>query len=91
MCIMPFIFISVRALWNVSITTIQLTSGIPPIHLKYPHDTEYAFLLSFPVPPSITGSGGSRDLYAILNQEISLECKVKGVPFPTIQWYKDRK
>ncbi|XP_047673954.1 hemicentin-1 isoform X2 [Tachysurus fulvidraco] len=53
--------------------------------------TEKAFHLDVLVPPSITGSGGSRDLYAILNQDISLECKVKGVPFPTIQWYKDRK
>ncbi|KAK3506808.1 hypothetical protein QTP70_028372 [Hemibagrus guttatus] len=53
--------------------------------------TEKAFHLDVLVPPSITGSGGSRDLYAVLNQEISLECKVKGVPFPTIQWYKDRK
>ncbi|GAA6099393.1 hemicentin-1 isoform X2 [Tachysurus ichikawai] len=53
--------------------------------------TEKAFHLDVLVPPSITGSGGSRDLYAVLNQDISLECKVKGVPFPTIQWYKDRK
>ncbi|XP_053542916.1 hemicentin-1 isoform X1 [Ictalurus punctatus] len=53
--------------------------------------TEKDFHLDVLVPPSITGSGGSRDLYAVLNQEISLECKVKGVPFPTIQWYKDRK
>uniref|UniRef100_A0A3B4E5X1 Hemicentin 1 n=1 Tax=Pygocentrus nattereri TaxID=42514 RepID=A0A3B4E5X1_PYGNA len=43
------------------------------------------------IPPTIIGSGGSRDLSAILNQEISLECRVKGVPFPTVQWYKDRK
>ncbi|MCJ8749980.1 hypothetical protein PDJAM_G00193750 [Pangasius djambal] len=53
--------------------------------------TEKDFHLDVLVPPSIIGSGGSRDLYAVLNQEISLECKVKGVPFPTIQWYKDRK
>ncbi|KAI5614770.1 hemicentin-1 isoform X1 [Silurus asotus] len=53
--------------------------------------TEKDFHLDILVPPSIIGSGGSRDLYAVLNQEISLVCKVKGVPFPTIQWYKDRK
>ncbi|TSL47575.1 Hemicentin-1 [Bagarius yarrelli] len=53
--------------------------------------TEKAVHLEVLVPPSIIGNGGSHDLYAVLNQEISLECKVKGVPFPTIQWYKDRK
>ncbi|XP_017573536.2 hemicentin-1 isoform X3 [Pygocentrus nattereri] len=53
--------------------------------------TEKDFYLDVLVPPTIIGSGGSRDLSAILNQEISLECRVKGVPFPTVQWYKDRK
>ncbi|XP_066533975.1 hemicentin-1 [Hoplias malabaricus] len=53
--------------------------------------TEKGFYLDVLVPPTIIGRGGSRDLSAILNQEISLECKVKGMPFPTIQWYKDRK
>uniref|UniRef100_A0A3Q1K5W9 Ig-like domain-containing protein n=1 Tax=Anabas testudineus TaxID=64144 RepID=A0A3Q1K5W9_ANATE len=43
------------------------------------------------VPPTIMGSGSPQDVSAILKQEISLECKVQGVPFPTIQWYKDRK
>ncbi|XP_053341492.1 hemicentin-1 [Clarias gariepinus] len=54
-------------------------------------NTEKDFHLDVLVPPSIIGSGGSRDLHGLLNQEINLECKVKGVPFPTIQWYKDRK
>ncbi|XP_062857960.1 hemicentin-1 [Trichomycterus rosablanca] len=53
--------------------------------------TEKDFTLNVLVPPTIIGRGGSSDLYAVLNQEISLECKVKGVPFPTIQWYKDGK
>ncbi|XP_076872442.1 hemicentin-1 isoform X2 [Brachyhypopomus gauderio] len=53
--------------------------------------SEKDFHLDVLVPPTITGSGGSRDLSVILNQEVSLECKVKGVPLPTIQWYKDRK
>lgn len=43
------------------------------------------------VPPTIIGTAGSRDISGILNQEIVLECRVKGDPFPTIQWYKDRK
>lgn len=43
------------------------------------------------VPPTIVGSGSPQDVSAILKQEISLECKVQGAPFPTIQWYKDRK
>ncbi|KAM7409728.1 hypothetical protein PAMA_001291 [Pampus argenteus] len=53
--------------------------------------TKKDFFLDVLIPPTIAGSGSSRDVSAILKQEISLECKVQGVPFPTIQWYKDRK
>ncbi|XP_040895666.1 hemicentin-1 [Toxotes jaculatrix] len=53
--------------------------------------TEKDFFLHVLVPPTIVGSGLPRDVSAILKQEISLECNVQGVPFPTIQWYKDRK
>lgn len=47
--------------------------------------------LSAPVPPTILGSASPQDVTAIVKQEISLECNVQGAPFPTIQWYKDRK
>ncbi|KAG5276279.1 hypothetical protein AALO_G00130100 [Alosa alosa] len=53
--------------------------------------TEKDFHLDVLVPPSIVGTGAPRDVSAILNQEVNLECRVKGEPFPTIQWYKDRK
>ncbi|XP_065811778.1 hemicentin-1 [Labrus bergylta] len=53
--------------------------------------TEKDFLVDVLVPPIIEGSSSSQDISAIVKQEISLECKVHGVPFPTIQWYKDRK
>ncbi|XP_053178575.1 hemicentin-1 [Scomber japonicus] len=53
--------------------------------------TEKDFYLDVLIPPTIEGSGSPQDVSAILKQEISLECKVQGVPFPTIQWYKDRK
>ncbi|CAB1323870.1 unnamed protein product, partial [Coregonus sp. 'balchen'] len=43
------------------------------------------------LPPTIVGTGSPQDVSAVLNQEISLDCNVKGTPFPTIQWYKDRK
>ncbi|KAI3368574.1 hypothetical protein L3Q82_025583, partial [Scortum barcoo] len=53
--------------------------------------TEKDFFLDILVPPTIEGSSSPRDVSAIVKEEISLECKVQGVPFPTIQWYKDRK
>ncbi|XP_039667627.1 hemicentin-1 [Perca fluviatilis] len=53
--------------------------------------TEKDFFLDVLVPPTIVESVSPRDVSAIVKQEISLECKVQGVPFPTIQWYKDRK
>lgn len=49
------------------------------------------FFIYATVPPTIEGSVSSQDISAIVTQEISLECKVEGLPFPTIQWYKDRK
>ncbi|XP_070817740.1 hemicentin-1 [Chaetodon trifascialis] len=53
--------------------------------------TEKDFFVDVLVPPTIEGSGSSQDVSAIVKQGISLECMVQGVPFPTIQWYKDRK
>ncbi|MGH0173029.1 UNVERIFIED_CONTAM: hypothetical protein FKN15_020671 [Acipenser sinensis] len=53
--------------------------------------SEKQFNLDVLVPPSITDSASTSEVSVILNHEASLECKVKGVPFPTIQWYKDNK
>ncbi|XP_061739556.1 hemicentin-1 [Nerophis ophidion] len=53
--------------------------------------TEKYFFVDVLVPPTIAESDSPQDLSGILKQEIMLECKVQGVPFPTIQWYKDRK
>ncbi|KAM6962600.1 hemicentin-1 [Aplochiton taeniatus] len=53
--------------------------------------TEKNVFLDVLVPPTIIGTGTPLDTSSVLDQEILLECKVKGVPFPTIQWYKDRK
>ncbi|XP_031431207.1 LOW QUALITY PROTEIN: hemicentin-1 [Clupea harengus] len=54
-------------------------------------NTEKDFHLDVLVPPSVIGTGAPRDVSAILNKEVNLECRVRGEPFPTIQWYKDRK
>uniref|UniRef100_A0A665VTB7 Hemicentin-1 n=1 Tax=Echeneis naucrates TaxID=173247 RepID=A0A665VTB7_ECHNA len=53
--------------------------------------TEKDFFLDVLVPPTILGSDTPQDVTSLLKEEIHLECKVQGVPFPTIQWYKDRK
>nr|XP_061831771.1 hemicentin-1-like isoform X1 [Nerophis lumbriciformis] len=53
--------------------------------------TEKYFFVDVLVPPTIAESDSPQDMSGILKQEIMLECKVQGVPFPTIQWYKDRK
>ncbi|XP_051929215.1 hemicentin-1 isoform X1 [Hippocampus zosterae] len=54
-------------------------------------NTQKDFFVDVLVPPTIAGSDSPQDISGILKQEIRLECKVKGVPFPTIQWYKDRR
>ncbi|XP_047443825.1 hemicentin-1 isoform X2 [Mugil cephalus] len=53
--------------------------------------TEKDFYLDVLVPPTIDGSDSHRDVSAVLKQDVTLECRVQGIPFPTIQWYKDRK
>ncbi|NWI93347.1 HMCN1 protein, partial [Pitta sordida] len=41
------------------------------------------------VPPSIKGGNATTEVSALLNNLINLECETKGVPVPTITWYKD--
>ncbi|XP_048833472.1 hemicentin-1 isoform X1 [Brienomyrus brachyistius] len=53
--------------------------------------TEKDFNVEVLVPPSINGGTSPQDVSAVLNQEVSLECTVKGEPFPEIQWLKDGK
>ncbi|NWI60418.1 HMCN1 protein, partial [Calyptomena viridis] len=45
--------------------------------------------LQVQVPPSIKGGNATTEVSALLNNLISLECDPKGVPVPTITWYKD--
>ncbi|NXK97014.1 HMCN1 protein, partial [Formicarius rufipectus] len=41
------------------------------------------------VPPSIKGGNVTTEVSVLLNNLISLECETKGIPVPTITWYKD--
>uniref|UniRef100_A0A8C8RV15 Hemicentin-1 n=1 Tax=Pelusios castaneus TaxID=367368 RepID=A0A8C8RV15_9SAUR len=53
--------------------------------------SEKLFNINVLVPPSIIGADKHGEVSVTLNQETSLECKVKGSPFPVIQWFKDGK
>lgn len=37
------------------------------------------------------GADTPGEMAVILNQEISLECRATGFPFPDIHWFKDGK
>uniref|UniRef100_A0A8C3DQA4 Hemicentin-1 n=1 Tax=Corvus moneduloides TaxID=1196302 RepID=A0A8C3DQA4_CORMO len=41
------------------------------------------------VPPSIKGGNTTTEVSVLLNNLINLECETKGIPVPTIAWYKD--
>ncbi|VCW48578.1 unnamed protein product, partial [Gulo gulo] len=43
------------------------------------------------VPPTIIGAGSPNEVSVVLNHDITLECQVKGTPFPIIHWFKDGK
>nr|XP_005290755.1 hemicentin-1 isoform X1 [Chrysemys picta bellii] len=53
--------------------------------------SEKLFNVEVLVPPNIKGADTPGEVSVTLNQETSLECKVKGSPFPVIQWFKDGK
>eukprot|EP00079_Xenopus_tropicalis_P024320 XP_012816895.1 PREDICTED: hemicentin-1 [Xenopus tropicalis] len=42
-------------------------------------------------PPTIAGVGTISDVSVIAGREVNLECKVKGIPFPSIQWFKENR
>ncbi|EGV94970.1 Hemicentin-1 [Cricetulus griseus] len=41
------------------------------------------------VPPSIKGGNVTTEISALLNSILKLECETRGLPVPTITWYKD--
>ncbi|XP_059334168.1 hemicentin-1 [Ammospiza nelsoni] len=53
--------------------------------------SEKLFNLHILVPPSIIGADSPGEVAVILNQEIRLECRAKGIPDPDIHWFKDGK
>ncbi|XP_009081115.1 PREDICTED: LOW QUALITY PROTEIN: hemicentin-1-like, partial [Acanthisitta chloris] len=53
--------------------------------------SEKLFNLDILVPPSIIGAESPGEITVVLNQEISLECRAKGFPFPDVHWFKDGK
>ncbi|NWQ77372.1 HMCN1 protein, partial [Columbina picui] len=53
--------------------------------------SEKLFNLDILVPPSVMGADTPSEVTVILNQEISLECRATGFPFPDIYWFKDGK
>ncbi|XP_026558988.1 hemicentin-1 [Pseudonaja textilis] len=52
--------------------------------------SEKFFTVDVQVPPIIRDAGPN-EFSVILSQQATLECKVSGSPFPTVQWFKDGK
>uniref|UniRef100_A0A8C3QNH6 Hemicentin 1 n=1 Tax=Cyanoderma ruficeps TaxID=181631 RepID=A0A8C3QNH6_9PASS len=51
--------------------------------------TQRRYSLKVHVPPSIKGGNITTEVSVLLNNLINLECETKGIPVPTITWYKD--
>ncbi|EPY80556.1 hypothetical protein CB1_000818017, partial [Camelus ferus] len=45
--------------------------------------------LTIYVPPSIKGGNVTTEISALINSIIKLECETRGLPVPTVTWYKD--
>lgn len=49
----------------------------------------YHFCTIVPVPPSIKGGNITTEVTALLDTVVTLECEARGVPLPTITWYRN--
>ncbi|XP_021053028.1 hemicentin-1 [Mus pahari] len=49
------------------------------------------FSVNVLVPPSIQGASSPSEVSVVLNHNITLQCPVRGNPFPAIHWFKDGK
>ncbi|GAB1285527.1 Hemicentin-1 [Apodemus speciosus] len=49
------------------------------------------FSVNVLVPPSILGASSPNEVSVVLNHNITLQCPVRGTPFPAIHWFKDGK
>ncbi|CAK8691082.1 unnamed protein product [Clavelina lepadiformis] len=47
------------------------------------------FNLEVIVPPSIRGEGETTKVSVVLNDDVTLECHVTGIPTPEVKWLKD--
>ncbi|XP_073439014.1 hemicentin-1 [Dendrobates tinctorius] len=52
---------------------------------------EKQFFVNLLDPPEIVSSGKIINVSVIAGNEAKLECKVKGKPFPAIQWFKENR
>ncbi|KAB1258940.1 Hemicentin-1 [Camelus dromedarius] len=43
------------------------------------------------VPPTVIGASSPSEVSVVLNHDTTLECQVKGTPFPVIHWFRDGK
>ncbi|XP_075384531.1 hemicentin-1 isoform X2 [Tenrec ecaudatus] len=53
--------------------------------------SQKSFNVEVLVPPTIIGASSPNEVSVLLNHDTTLECKVKGIPFPVIHWFKDNK
>lgn len=51
----------------------------------------YHFFAIVSVPPSIKGGNITTEVTALLDTMVTLECEARGVPLPTITWYRNRE
>lgn len=49
----------------------------------------FSFVFLPIVPPAIKGGNITTEVSTLLNSAIKLECETRGIPGPTITWYKD--
>uniref|UniRef100_A0A3Q0S5G2 Ig-like domain-containing protein n=1 Tax=Amphilophus citrinellus TaxID=61819 RepID=A0A3Q0S5G2_AMPCI len=53
------------------------------------HDYKFQYVYMFvSVPPSIKGGNVTTEVTALLDTVVTLECEARGVPLPTITWYR---
>uniref|UniRef100_H2YT93 Ig-like domain-containing protein n=1 Tax=Ciona savignyi TaxID=51511 RepID=H2YT93_CIOSA len=81
-------FVNRNQTLRINSALVSDTGSYKCIAINVAGDASKDFDLDVHVPPTIRGSGDVTKVSVVLNNDITMECNVEGIPTPTIEWRK---